>query len=92
MIAAIGLNAAAIGVDGVDLRHGLCSEWVSSFEQNSTIVENVGWKSARRAVCQGKGFSACQIYDLDDKASGNLSRIDHSIVGQVERTNAIFGS
>ena len=92
MIAAIGLDAAAVGIDGIDFRRGVSSERISSFEQDSAVTEDVGRERARRAVCQGKRFSACQICDLDDKASANLLRIDEAIVGQVERTNAIFGS
>ena len=90
VIAAVRLDAAAIGIDGVDFRE--CAprpERISSVEQDSAVMKHIGGEGVRRDVRElASGFPAGP--DLNYEAPCNLARINDAIVGQIERTDAVF--
>ena len=46
VIAAIGFDSAAIGVDGVEFRFCASSERIDSFEEHASVAKDIGGESA----------------------------------------------
>src|ERR1700722_2840483 len=92
VIAAIGLDSTAVGVYGVNFRNGVAAERVCGFEENASVVENIGRKVIRRSIGKSQRLSAGEVDSFNHESAGHFPRIDHTILRKIERPNAIFST
>ena len=90
MIAAVGLDAATIGIHCVNFRSAVDAEGVCRFKQDAPVTEYIRGHGVGRRVRQVEGFVAEYFLCLDDEPASNSSSVNDAIVGKIERPDTVI--
>lgn len=90
VIAAVSLDPAAVGINGIKIAATGPSFGMGGFEQHTAVAEHVADDVIPGRVSQPKRLATVQGQKLDLKTLRRATGVDDPIGGQIKRRNRIF--